>query len=132
MGTNDGGLPPAGAGLRAGAAGRSTNAEPAGTNDIFNRCSGKSPAVRVGGLVTGRAQFIAQHLIQATGVSCNTIAKRVKEALQLPPSLPRLRPKRAQKERWEALGLDEIWTLVGRKRRMVWLAVGRASRRIVA
>ena len=35
---------------------------------------------------------------------------------------------------WEALELDEMWTFVGRKRRKVWLwlAVERASRRIVA
>jgi len=48
--------------------------------------------------------------------------------------LPRLRPKKAQRKRWEALELDEMWTFVGRKKRKVWrwLAVERASRRIVA
>ena len=48
--------------------------------------------------------------------------------------MPRLRPKKAQRNRWEALELDEMWTFVGRKRRKVWLllAVERASRRIVA
>ena len=50
------------------------------------------------------------------------------------PPLPRLRPKKAQRRVWEALELDEMWTFVGRKRRKVWLwlAVERASRRIVA
>ena len=48
--------------------------------------------------------------------------------------MPRLRPKKAQRKRWEALALDEMWTFVGRKKRKVWrwLAVERASRRIVA
>ncbi|QKG52768.1 IS1 family transposase [Hymenobacter sp. BRD67] len=44
-----------------------------------------------------------------------------------------MRPKKAQKKRWEALELDEMWTFVGCKRRKVWLwlVVERASRRIV-
>ena len=44
-----------------------------------------------------------------------------------------MRPKKAQKKRWEALELDEMWTFVGRKKRKVWLwlVVERASRRIV-
>ena len=48
--------------------------------------------------------------------------------------LPRLRPKKGQKKRWEALELDEMGTFVGRKKRQVWLwlAVERVSRRIVA
>jgi len=48
--------------------------------------------------------------------------------------LPRLRPKKAQRKRWEALELDEMWTFVGRKKRKVWrwLAVERASQSIVA
>ena len=48
--------------------------------------------------------------------------------------MPRLRPKRDQHERWEALEPDEMWTFVCRKKRKVWLwlAVERASRRIVA
>nr|WP_223827670.1 IS1 family transposase [Hymenobacter armeniacus] len=48
--------------------------------------------------------------------------------------MPRRRPKKAQRRQWEALELDEMWTFVGRKRRKVWLwlAVERASRRIVA
>ena len=58
-------------------------------------------------------------------------AKKASAAL---PLLPRLRSKQDQHERWEARELDEIWTLVGRKKRTVWLglAVERASRRIVA
>jgi IS1 family transposase len=45
-----------------------------------------------------------------------------------------LRPKKAQRRTWEALELDEMWTFVGRKKRKgwLWLAVERASRRIVA
>ena len=48
--------------------------------------------------------------------------------------MPRLRPKKAQRREWEALELDEMWTFVGQRRRKVWLwlAVERASRRIVA
>ena len=48
--------------------------------------------------------------------------------------MPRLRPEKAQRQEWEALELDEIWTFVGQRRRKVWrwLAVERASRRIVA
>ena len=48
--------------------------------------------------------------------------------------MPRLRRKKAQKKRWEALELDEMWAFVGSKAQRVWLwlAVERASRRIVA
>lgn len=48
--------------------------------------------------------------------------------------MPRLRPKQAQRRQWEALELDEMWTFVGQRRRKVWLwlAVERASRRVVA
>ena len=45
-----------------------------------------------------------------------------------------MRPKKAQKKRWEALELDEMWTFVGHKQRKewLWLAVERASQSIVA
>jgi len=48
--------------------------------------------------------------------------------------LPRLRPKKAQRREREALELDEMRTFVGRRRRKgwLWLAVERASRRILA
>ena len=48
--------------------------------------------------------------------------------------MPRLRPKKAQRQEWDALELDEMWTFVGQRRRKVWLwlPVERASRRIVA
>ena len=63
-----------------------------------------------------------------------TVAGRIKKALSALPVLPRLRPKKEQKKEWEALELDEMWTFVGQRRRKVWLwlAVERASRRIVA
>ncbi len=71
---------------------------------------------------------------RVTGVARMTVAGRIKKALSNPPLLLRLRPKRAQRQRWEALELEEMWTFVGRKKRKVWLwlAVERASRRIVA
>ena len=67
---------------------------------------------------------------RVTGVSRMSIAHRIKKARASSPPLPRLR----QKKDWEVLELDELWTFVGRKRRKVWLwlAVERASRRIVA
>ena len=45
-----------------------------------------------------------------------------------------MRPKKGQEKKWEALELDEIRIFVGRKKHKVWLwlAVERASRRIVA
>ena len=48
--------------------------------------------------------------------------------------MPRRRTKKAQRRKPEALELDELWTFVGRRKRKVWLwlAVERASRRIVA
>ena len=63
-----------------------------------------------------------------------TVAKLAKKARQASPALPHLRPKKTQRKRWETLELDEMWTFVGRKRRKVWLwlAVERASRRVVA
>jgi len=70
----------------------------------------------------------------ATGVVRNTITKRVKKAAASASPLPHRRPKKAQRKQWEALELEEMWTFVGRKKRKVWrwLAVERASRRIVA
>ena len=51
-------------------------------------------------------------------------------------SPPRPRPglKKGRKKRWPALELDERWPFVGREKRKVWLwlAVERASWRIVA
>ena len=48
--------------------------------------------------------------------------------------MPKLRPKKGRRKRWLALELDEKWTFGGRKRCQVWrwLAVERASRRVVA
>ena len=48
--------------------------------------------------------------------------------------MPRRRSQKAQRQQWEALELDEMWTFVGHRRRQVWLwlAVERASRRVVA
>ncbi|WP_223847428.1 IS1 family transposase [Hymenobacter montanus] len=71
-------------------------------------------------------------IVRVTGVSRMSVAKRIKKAQACRPPLPRLRPKKAQKKCWEAL--DELWTFVGRKKRKLWrwLAVERASRRIVA
>ena len=44
------------------------------------------------------------------------------------------RPKKAQQTRREVLGLGELWPFVGRRRHHAgrWLAVERASRRVVA
>ena len=73
-------------------------------------------------------------IARLTGVSHVRIASRIKKAQATPPPLSRLRPKREQKKQWGALELDEMWTFVGHKKRKVWLwlAVERASRRIVA
>ena len=72
-------------------------------------------------------------IARATGVARMTIAKRVKKAAAPSPTLLRLRPKKAQRKRWEALELDGMWTLMGRKKRKGWgwLVAERASRRIV-
>ena len=71
-------------------------------------------------------------IVRATGVSRMTAVKLTKKAQQAPPPLPRLRLN--QQRAWEALELDELWTFVGRRCGKVWpwLAVERASRRIVA
>ena len=73
-------------------------------------------------------------IVRATGMSWMTVAKLVKKAQAACPTLPHLRPKKAQNREWEALELDEMWTFVGQRRRKVWLwlAVKRASRRIMA
>ena len=73
-------------------------------------------------------------IVRMTSISRMTIAKRLKKAASPAPPLPRLRSRKAQKKRWEALELDELWTFVDRKKRKVWvwLAVERTSRRIVA
>jgi IS1 family transposase len=80
-----------------------------------------------------------RRIVRPTGVARNTMAKRVKKA-QLPaPWLPRLRPKKAQRKRWEALEREEMWTLwasenasFGKRKLWRWLAVERDARRIVA
>lgn len=56
-------------------------------------------------------------IVRVTSVARMTVAGRTKKALSNPPPLPRLRPKRAQRQRWEALELDELWTFMGRKKR---------------
>ena len=80
-----------------------------------------------------RAQLATQHCPR-DGCLAYGHRRPAKKASAALPLLPRLRSKQDQHERWEARELDEIWTLVGRKKRTVWLglAVERASRRIVA
>ena len=72
-------------------------------------------------------------IARATGVARMSIAKRVKKSGGSLANLLRLRPKKAQRKRWEALELDGTWTFMGRKKRECWgwLVVERASRRIV-
>ena len=69
-----------------------------------------------------------RNIAHATDVARMSIAKRVKKA-----TLQRLRPKKAQRKRWEARELDEMWTFMGHKKRKGWMrrVVERASRRIV-
>ena len=73
-------------------------------------------------------------IVRVTGVAGMTVAKLIKKAQAAHPPWPRLRPKKAQRQEWEALELDEMGTFVGQRRLKVWLwlAVERASRRIVA
>ena len=73
-------------------------------------------------------------IVRVTGVARMTVAKLAKKSPASEPALARLRPKKAQRQQWEALELDEMWTFVDRKRRKVWLwlAVEWASRRVVA
>ena len=73
-------------------------------------------------------------MVCVTGLARMMVAKLARKAQPARPPLPRLRPKKAQRQRWEALELDEMGTFVGRKRRKVWPwpAVERASRRVVA
>ena len=63
----------------------------------------------------------------ATGVARMTIAKRVKKAAAPSPTLLRLRPKKAQRKRWEALELDEIWAVKSGKYGCGWLSSGLAA-----
>lgn len=69
-------------------------------------------------------------IVRATGVSCMSIAKRIRKKRR--PVAHRYRI-RARKQRWEVLELDEMGSFVGRKVRKVWLcsAVERVIRRIV-
>ncbi|RZJ89509.1 MAG: IS1 family transposase [Hymenobacter sp.] len=62
------------------------------------------------------------------------MANLAKKARAISFPLPRLRRKKTQKKRWEALELDKMWSFVGSKayKAWLWLAVERASRRIVA
>ena len=70
-------------------------------------------------------------IVRVTGVARMRVSKLVKKAQQVDLPWPRLRPKKAQQRDWEALGLAEMWTFVGRKRHTVWLADERTSRSIV-
>jgi len=81
------------------------------------------------------AERNSQHsIVRVTGMTRMTVAKLAKKAQQASLPLPRLRPQKAQRNQWEALELDEMWTFVGRKWRKfwLWLAVEQASRRVVA
>ena len=73
-------------------------------------------------------------IVRMTGMARMTVAKLIKKVQAAHPPLPRLRPKKTQRQEWEALELDEMWTFVGQRRRKIWLwlAVERASPRIVA
>jgi len=50
-----------------------------------------------------------------------TVAKLAKKVRTAAPPLPRLRRKKAQKKRWEAMEFDEMWTFVDSKAHKVWL-----------
>ena len=77
-------------------------------------------AVRYGQVEKLLAERNSQRsIVRVTGVSRMTVAKLAKKAQLACPALPRLRPRKAQQQRWEALELDEMWTFVGRKRRKV-------------
>ena len=75
-----------------------------------------------------------RRIVRVTGVARLTVAKRIKKAQAARPPLLRLRSKKAQRQEWEALELDERRTFMGQRRRKGWFwrAVERASRRIVA
>ena len=82
----------------------------------------------------GRAQFAAQHRAgHGRFAHDHGQAGKKKCSCQVRPC-PACGRKKAQRRVWEALELDEMWTYVGQRRRKVWLwlAVERASRRIVA
>ena len=59
---------------------------------------------------------LLRSIARATGMTRNTIPKREKKVQRLDPVLLRPRPKKAQRKRWEALALDEMWTFVGCKK----------------
>ena len=61
-------------------------------------------------------------IARATDVARMSIAKRIQKAVAPSPTLLRLRPKKAQRKRWEARELDEIWMFMGRKKRKGWMA----------
>ena len=71
---------------------------------------------------------------RVTGISRMSIAQQIKKARVNSPPLPRLCPKKDRGKDEEVLEMDEAGTFVGRKRRKGWrwLAVERASRRVVA
>ena len=83
-------------------------------------------------LLTGRTS--PRRIVRVSGVARMTVAKRAKKARLASPARPRLRPKKAQQKRWGALEPDDGGPFVGRERHNVgqWLAVERASRRVVA
>ncbi len=58
-------------------------------------------------------------IVRATGVARMTVAGRIKKSVGPLAPLPRLRSRKAQKKRWEALELDELWSFVGRKKRKI-------------
>lgn len=66
------------------------------------------------------AERNSQHsIVSVTGVAHMTVVKLA---------------KKAQRNQWKALELDEMWAFMGRRRHKVWLwlAVERATRRVVA
>ena len=74
-------------------------------------------------------------IVRATGVSRMTIAGWIKKVRTKVVENEVIEADVVEADAAEAiLGLDEMWTFVGRKKRKkgLWLAVERASRRIVA
>ena len=65
-------------------------------------------------LLTGRR--LQRGIVRATGVARMMVARLAKKAQLASPPLPRRRPKSAQRKRWEALELDEMWTFAAHKR----------------
>lgn len=91
---------------------RATSAKPAATGPVPAAVAKAAQYGQVDALLVESNS--RRSIVRATGVSCVSIAKRIrKKRRPVAYRILRPRPKKARKQRWEVLELDEMGSFVG-------------------